>query len=69
MKIKEFFQESNGRFSAARLFSLFVCFAAIIDWMYSVFNCGVWQPSNQTVAIIIASLCLKVIQKGKENVK
>ncbi len=67
MKILEFFQESDGGLSSARLFAFLVTVATIIDWMHAVFTVGTWNPEWQTIGMILGVLGFKVLQKPFEN--
>ena len=68
MKIFEFLQESNGRFSSARLFAFLVTITTIIDWLHAVFTTadGIWRPQWQTIGMVLGVLGFKVVQKFKE---
>ena len=68
MKVLEFLQENNGRFSSSRLFALLVTIGTIVDWMHAVFTGdGVWKPEWQTIAMVLGVLGFKVAQKFKEQ--
>ena len=68
MKVLEFLQENNGRFSSSRLFALLVTVGTIIDWMHAVFaGGGVWKPEWQTIAMVLGVLGFKVAQKSQEG--
>ena len=67
MKILEFLQENNGRFSSSRLFALLITVGTIVDWMHAVFTSdGIWKPEWQTIAMVLGVLGFKVAQKFKE---
>ena len=67
MKILEFLQENNGRFSSSRLFALLITVSTIVDWMHAVFTSdGIWKPEWQTIAMVLGVLGFKVAQKFKE---
>ncbi|MCK5823563.1 MAG: hypothetical protein KAG95_06140 [Bacteroidales bacterium] len=69
MKILEFFKESNGNYSSARLFAFLVTITTIIDWLHAVFTTsdGIWRPQWQTIGMVLGVLGFKVVQKFKEN--
>lgn len=69
MKILDFLQEDNGRFSSARLFAFMVTFGTMIDWMYAVFTVGKWSPDWQTISMVLGVLGFKFAQKSFEQNK
>jgi hypothetical protein len=71
MKILEFLQENNGRFSSARLFAFLVTITTIIDWLHAIFctEDGVWRPEWSTIGMVLGVLGFKVVQKFAENKK
>ena len=67
MKILEFLQEKNGKFSSSRLFMLLVCISSIMDWQHAIWTVGIWTPEYQTVGLILGILGFKFIHKTKEQ--
>jgi len=65
-KLLEILQDGEGAYSSTRLFMLLVCIAAIVDWMHAVFTTGIWSPEYQTIALIVGTLGLKVVQSKNE---
>ncbi len=68
MKILEFLQDNDGRFSSTRLFMLLVALGGMVDWMNAVFTTsdGIWQPEYQTIGLILGVLGFKIVQKRNE---
>jgi len=68
-RIYEFFQENNGMFSSSRLFSFLIVAAALVDWMHAVFAtpAAKWDPTVQTISLVIGVLGFKVTQKFAEK--
>ena len=58
MKILEFFQESNNKFSSKRLMSFFAVIGIMVDWMHAIFNNAdnAWHPDWQTIAFVAVVL-------------
>ncbi len=68
MKIAEFLQEGNGRFSSSRLFAFLVTIGTMVDWMHAVFTGdGIWHPEWQTISMVLGVLGFKVAQKFGES--
>jgi len=69
MKMGEFFKESNGQLSSARLFAFLVTIATMVDWMHAVFftSEAVWKPEWQTISMVLGVLGFKVAQKWTEE--
>jgi hypothetical protein len=68
MKIFEFLQEDNGRFSSTRLFALAIVTSAIIEWQHAIWYLGgIWKPDYMTVGLIAGVLGIKVLQKSSEE--
>ena len=68
MKLLEFIQEKNGKFSSSRLFALLVTIGTMVDWMHAVFSTGsgIWTPSYQTIGMVLGVLGFKFLQKSRE---
>jgi len=67
MKLSQFLEEDNGRLSSARLLTLLVTIAVIIDWMHAIFTVGIWTPEIQVIGMVLGTMGFKVLQKNKEN--
>jgi len=67
MKILEFLQEDNGRFSSARLFAFLVTLSTIVDWQHAIWTVGKWIPEYQTIGLVLGVLGIKFAQKSKEH--
>jgi len=63
----QFLKDGEGHYSSTRLFMLLVCISSIVDWMHAVFTVGVWSPEYQTIALIVGTLGLKVVQSKVEG--
>ncbi len=66
-KLLEFFQESNGVFSSARLLSFLITIAIVVDWMHAVFTVGAWHPDLNLILILLVVVTGKTIQKFGEK--
>ncbi len=69
MKIFEFLQEDHGGLSSMRLamFIIVICFCT--EWMHWTFTvpAKVFEPSINTVGLVVASLGIKTVQKFAEK--
>lgn len=66
MKLTEFFEDSNGRFSSTRLFMLLVCFSFTFDWVYSVIKYTAFSPSIELLTFVLATLGIKAVEGIKK---
>ena len=66
MKVSQFLQEDNGRFSSSRLFAFLVSVSAIIDWQHAVWTIGRWSPEWQMVGVVLGVVGVKTVQKFAE---
>ena len=68
MKLTEFFENSNGRFSSTRLFSLLVCFTFNFVWIYSTIKYGNYNPSIEIIGVVVGVLGIKAYEdKGNDK--
>ena len=56
MKILQFIQEPDGKYSSKRLMSFCAVLGIMTDWMYAVFTMGKWSPEWQTIAFVTVVL-------------
>lgn len=67
-KLLEFLEETNGQFSSKRLFTLLVVISTIVDWMHQIWMVGgIWEPSYQTIAMVLGVLGFQVLGSGNEQ--
>ena len=67
-RLIEFFQEDNGKLSSARLLSVMVVIAFLIEWMHAVFfMTGIYSPDYGTIGLIVGLFGVKAIQKKAEQ--
>jgi len=66
MKILQFLQEDNGNFSATRLAFLCYAFALTAKLVISAWRGTPFEPTDNTVWILVVLMSGKVVQKFTE---
>ena len=67
MKVLQFFQEDNGNFSATRLGFLAFTFGLTFMLVISAYHRVPFEPSDNTVWILMALMTGKAVQKFGEK--